>query len=231
MAGVGKTALALHWAHSVADSFPDGQLFVNLNGFGPAGAPMTHMEAVSRLLEAMQVPSARLPSTVDGRIGLYRTLLCERRVLLVLDNAKDADQVRPLVPGSGGCFVVITSRTALTGLVALEDAHALTLSVLSESDARQMVAKRIGSTRAAADGVATDHLIGASGRLPLALAIATALVATRAGHSLAAIAAELAKAGDRLGALNAGEPMTNLSAVFNCSYRALTARAARLFAC
>jgi DNA-binding SARP family transcriptional activator len=135
-AGVGKTTLALRWAHQVAASFPDGQIFLNLNGFGPSGPPVTEGEAVTCMLEALQVSAAGMPATHDGRVGLYRTLLSQRRMLIVLDNAKNADQVRALLPGGGGCVVVITSRSPLPGLIALDDARGLTLAMLTEAEAR-----------------------------------------------------------------------------------------------
>jgi NB-ARC domain len=209
-AGVGKTALGVYWAHQVAGSFPDGQLYLNLNGFGPTGSPVTQADAVTRILEAMQVPLARIPPGLDGRIGLYRTLLSERRTLIVLDNARDAEQVRPLLPGGAGSLVLVTSRSPLTGLVALEGARAITLTVLTEPEARQMVAQRLGIGRTAADGAATDQLIDACARLPLALAIAAALVATRPGQSLTTVASNLSRADNRLDVLNTGEATTNL---------------------
>jgi DNA-binding SARP family transcriptional activator/tetratricopeptide (TPR) repeat protein len=228
-AGAGKTALAVHWAHQVAGSFPDGQVFLNLNGFGPAGLPVTPSDAVRRILEAMQVPAARIPPGLQGQIGLYRTLVFERHVLVVLDNAKDADQVRPLLPGGAGCMTLITSRSPLTSLVALEGARPVTLDVLSRPEARLMVAGRLGSRYPDADFAATDQLIEACARLPLALAIATALVATRPGQSIGTVAEEVARAGHQLDALTAGDATASLRAVFTWSYQALTAPAARMF--
>ena len=229
-AGVGKTALAVHWAHQIAGAFPGGQIYLNMNGSGPSGAPVTPLDAVSRVLDAMQVPGARMPFTLDGRIGLYRTLLAERRVLIVLDNARDADQVRPLLPGGAGCVAVITSRSPLAGLVALEGAKALTLDVLTTSEARLMVAERLGNRPAQAEPAAIDRLIEACARLPLALAIATALVATRTGQSCGAAATSLASdEGSRLDVLTTGETTTNLRAVLSWSYRALSPAAAQVF--
>jgi DNA-binding SARP family transcriptional activator/tetratricopeptide (TPR) repeat protein len=228
-AGVGKTALAVRWAHQIAESFPDGQLYLNLNGFGPAGVPVSESESIGRVLEALQVPPARIPPSLDGRRGLYRTLLAERRILMVLDNARDAEQVRPLLPGAGGSLVVVTSRSPMTSLVALEGARTLTLSVLTESEARELLAQRLGAQRIAAERVATDQLISSCARLPLALAIAAALVATRPGESLAVVAAAIGPADSRLDVLNAGDASTNLRAVFDWSYQTLTTRAAWLF--
>ena len=116
--GIGKTALAVQWAHQVADRFPDGQLYVNLRGFDPAGPPVTPAEAVRGFLDAFEVPAARIPVSLDAQAALYRSLLAGRRVLVLLDNAHDADQVRPLLPGSPGCGVVVTSRNRLTSLIA-----------------------------------------------------------------------------------------------------------------
>ncbi len=228
-AGSGKTTLAVHWAHQVAGSFPDGQLYLNLNGFGPAGRPLRPADALGTLLEALQVPSARLPVSLAGRTSLWRSVMAGRQVVVVLDNARDEDQVRPLLPGGSGCVVVVTSRSRLTGLVALEGARSITLGVLSQTEARQLVAARLGAECAAADPDATDRLIGACARLPLALAIATALVATRPGRSVDTVARELADASCGLEALDAGEAPASLRAVFAWSYNALTPPAARMF--
>ena len=228
-AGVGKTTLAVHWAHQAAGSFPDGQVYLNLNGFGPAGSPMTQEDAVWRVLEAIQVPPARIPASLDGRVGLYRTLLAARRMLILLDNARDAGQVRPLLPGGTGSMVLITSRSALAGLVALDGARTIPLSVLSGPEARHLVARRLGPGRAAADPAATDQLIDACARLPLALAIATALIATRPAQPLTRAVGSLTSATGRLDFLNTGEPTTDLRAVFDWSYQALSKPAATLF--
>jgi DNA-binding SARP family transcriptional activator len=228
-AGVGKTALAVRWAHQVAGLFPDGQLYLNLNGFGPAGPPLTREDAASRVLEALQVPPAAIPSSLDGRIGLFRTLLSQRSMLLVLDNARDADQVRPLLPGGAGSLVLVTSRSSLADLVALDGARAITLSVLTESEARQMVADRLGSNPAAADPAAAGQLIEACARLPLALAIATALIATRPGRSLTTVVTSLRSAASPLDVLNAGTATADLRAVFGSSYQALSPQSAGMF--
>jgi tetratricopeptide (TPR) repeat protein/transcriptional regulator with XRE-family HTH domain len=228
-AGAGKTALAVHWAHQVARSFPDGQLFLNLNGFGPAGGPLRPADALGVLLEALQVPAARMPVSLAGRMSLWRSVVAGRRVLVVLDNARDEGQVRPLLPGGGDCVVVVTSRSRLTGLLALEGARSITLGVLSQSEAWQLVAARLGPERAAADPDATDRLIGACARLPLALAIAAALVATRPGRSVDTVARELAGAACGLEVLDAGEAPASLRTVFAWSYNALTPPAARMF--
>ena len=228
-AGVGKTALAVHWAHAVADRFPDGQLYVNLRGFDPCGsAPMTPGEAVRGFLDAFGVPAQQIPVTLDAQAGLYRSLLAGRRVLAVLDNARDVDQVRPLLPGSPGCLVVVTSRNQLTPLVATEGARPLTLDLLSAGDARELLAHRLGAERIAAEPAAVDEIVERCARLPLALAIAAARAASCPGFPLAHIAEQLRVAGGGLDALAGGDPATDLRAVFSWSYRALSGRAAAL---
>jgi NB-ARC domain len=166
--GVGKTAMAVHWAHNVADRFPDGQLYVNLRGFDPAGQPMTADEAVRGFLDALEVPREQIPVSLDARAALYRSLLARRRVLVVLDNARDYDQVRPLLPGSPGCVALVTSRSQLTGLIAAEGAHTLTLDLMTIGDAQALLAQRIGAARVEAEPAAVAEIITSCARLPLA---------------------------------------------------------------
>ena len=143
-AGIGKTTLALHFAHQVAERFPDGQLYVNLRGFDPAGPPMTPVEAIRLFLDALAVPAARIPAGLDAQAGLYRSLLAGQRMLVLLDNARDVDQVRPLLPASPGCLVIVTSRSQLTSLVAAEGAAPLTLDVLTDAEAQELLSRRLG---------------------------------------------------------------------------------------
>jgi hypothetical protein len=149
MAGIGKTALAVHWAHRVAHRYPDGQLYLNLRGFDPAGTPVPPGEAVRGFLHALGVPADRIPDGLDAQTGLYRSLLTGRRMLVLLDNALDADQVGPLLPGSPGCLAVVTSRNQLTSLVCAQEAHCLTLDPLSPPDARALLTGRLGQDRIA----------------------------------------------------------------------------------
>jgi DNA-binding SARP family transcriptional activator len=227
-AGVGKTALAAAWAHRAADRFPDGQLYVNLRGFGPEDAPVTPAEGLADFVEALR-PSAGIPGGLDARAGLYRSLTAGKRLLVILDNARDADQVRPLLPGSPGCMALITSRDRLAGLAVTEGAALLTLEVLPEPEARALVVARAGQGRAAAQPGAVAQITELCGRLPLALAIASARAAARPALPMAVLAAELRDARDRLNALDAGEPASSARAVLSWSYRSLSPPAARLF--
>jgi DNA-binding SARP family transcriptional activator/tetratricopeptide (TPR) repeat protein len=227
-AGVGKTTLAMHWAQRVVARFPDGQLYANLRGFGPSGRPATPAEALRGFLDALAVPPERIPRDLAGQAGLYRSVLAGRRVLIVLDNARDAAQVRPLLPGAPGCLVLVTSRRQLASLAAADGARLIDIGVLTEAEARDLLAARIGTGRVAAEPDAAGEIIAACGRLPLALAIAAARAAARPGFPLAALAAELRER--RLDALAAGDdPAADVRAVFSWSYRALTPAAARLF--
>ncbi len=227
-AGVGKTALAVHWARRAAADFPDGQLYVNLRGFGPAD-PLPPAEALRAFLDALGVPAARLPATLDGRQALCRSLMDGRRMLIVLDNARDPAQVRPLLPATPTAMVLITSRSELAGLVASDGARTLTLDVLSGTEAYQLIAARLGETRLAAEPEAADELIGLCARLPLALAITAARAVAHPGFALAALAAELRDAKGRLDALSTGEDATDVRAVLSWSYQNLQSPAARMF--
>ena len=226
-AGVGKTSLAVQWAHRVADRFPDGQLYVNLRGFGPDGAPKPPGEVLGGFLEAMQ-PAMGIPAGLDARAGLYRSLAAGKRLLVVLDNARDADQVRPLLPGSPGSMVLITSRDRLAGLAAAEGAPLLTLGVLAEAEARALVVARAGTARKA-EPAAVAEITKLCGRLPLALAVTAARAAARPALRLAELAAELRDTRNRLDALDAGEASASARAVFSWSHETLTPPAARMF--
>ncbi|MQA88377.1 MAG: tetratricopeptide repeat protein [Streptosporangiales bacterium] len=228
-AGVGKTALALHWAHRVAERFGDGQLYVNLRGFDRAGSVMSPAEAVRGFLDAFGVPPQRIPAGLDAQVGLYRSLLAGRRVLVVLDNARDVEQVRPLLPGSPGCLVVVTSRNQLPGLVAAEAAHPITLDLLTPDEARDVLARRLGADRIAAEPQTVEEIIHQCARLPLALAIVAARAATHPGFPLEALAGQLREARGGLDAFADQDADTDVRAVLSWSYNALDTEAARLF--
>lgn len=228
-AGVGMTALAVHWAHQVAKHFPDGQLFVNLHGFGPDGSAVSPATAVRGFLDALGVPAAQIPDGLQAQTALYRSLLSGRRVLVVIDNARDADQVRPLLPGSPGCLAIVTSRHQLTGLVATDGARPLVLDLLSDEDARDLLARRLGKARIASDPLAVEEIVTGCSRLPLALSIAAARAATIPAFPLAVVATELREAGSTLDPFDAGDHATDVRAVFSWSYHALSADAAALF--
>ncbi|GGM53660.1 SARP family transcriptional regulator [Micromonospora sonchi] len=227
--GAGKTALTVHWAHRVADRFPDGQLFVNLRGFDTTGAAMDPADALRRLLAGLGVPASQLPAALDEQSALFRTVVAQRRVLIVLDNARDAAQIRPLLPGASGSLVVVNSRDQLTGLVAGHGATPLALGRPSASEAREFLAKRLGSERVAREPQASADIVESCGRLPLALAVVAARAVTNPRLPLAALAAELRESRDRLDALANGDSATDVRTVFSWSYRALGAEAARVF--
>ncbi|HEU4425478.1 MAG TPA: tetratricopeptide repeat protein [Pilimelia sp.] len=228
-AGVGKTALAVHWAHRVADRFPDGQLYANLRGFDPSGSPMTVADAVRGFLSTLGVAPAHIPPGLQAQTGLYRSLLADRRVLILLDNARDADQVRPLLPGLPGCLVLVTSRNQLAGLVATDGARPLEVDVLTDAEARQLLTRRLGADRLAAEPDAVDDIIARCAGLPLALAIVAARAAAHPRFPLDVVASDLRGARDDLDGFSDNEPGADLRAAFSLSYRALTGDAARLF--
>ena len=227
-AGVGKTALAVHWAHEVADRFPDGQLYVNLRGFGPTRGAATPRHAIRRFLGALGVPADRMPLTLEGCADLYRRLLAGKRMLVVLDNARDVTQVRPLLPGGRHCMVIVTSRSQLTGLVVVEGALPLSLDVLSKAQARELLIRRLSADRAAAEPGVITEVIEQCAQLPCALAAAAARIALQPGLSLAGLAAELRDTG-LLHALDTGDEESSIRAVFSRSYEILSRRASRMF--
>lgn len=228
MAGVGKTALAVQWAHAVADRFPDGQLFLNLRGFDPAGRTVAPTQALSTLCAALEVSLADLAEDdVDARAARFRAALAGRRVLLLLDNARDADHVRPLLPGTPGCLAVVTSRNRMSSLVVRDGARTLSLGRLSQAEGTRLLAGRLGPERVAAEPGAADAVVAACAGLPLALAIAAARAATNPRLSLADVASELTSA--RLDALATDDGLDDVRGAFGLSYDALTPAAARLF--
>jgi tetratricopeptide (TPR) repeat protein/transcriptional regulator with XRE-family HTH domain len=227
-AGVGKTALAVHWAHQVRGRFPDGQLYVNLHGWAH-GRPLSPLQALAQLLGALGVEPSKIPVEVDQAAGLYRSLLADRRVLVVLDNARNAEQVRPLVPGAAGCLVVVTSRDGLSGLVASHGARRLALDVLTLDEAVGLLAWIVGEGRIHAEPEAAAGLAEVCGYLPLALRIVAANLTGQPDQPIAGWLARL-RAGDRLAELVvAGDPLAAVGTAFDCSYAVLEADAQRLF--
>jgi len=227
-AGVGKTALAVHWAHQMADRFPDGQLYVNLRGYDP-GQPMPATDALAGFLRALGVPGPDIPAEEDERAARYRSLLAGQRILVMLDNAGDAQQVRPLLPGTPGCAVVVTSRDALAGLIVRDGATRLDLDLLPVADAVSLLQALIGG-RVDAEPEAAAALAARCCQLPLALRVTAELAAARPHTPLAELAAELAGQQQRLDALDVGgDPRTAVRAVFSWSYRHLDPEAARAF--
>ncbi len=227
--GIGKTALAVHWAHRVTRQFPDGQLYVNLRGFDPSGPPVSTTQALRGFLDALSVPATRIPAGAEEQASLYRSLLAGKRMLIVLDNARDEQQVRPLIPGEPGCRAVVTSRNELTGLVASHGAHCLTLDVLAEGEARDLLARRLGTERLAAEPDSVAEVIGYCARLPLALAIAAARAAAGPRLSVAGLASELRDSQRLLDALHLTDATMSVRGVFAWSFSALSTDAARLF--
>ncbi|MGY6019036.1 AfsR/SARP family transcriptional regulator [Streptomyces spinosirectus] len=229
MGGVGKTAVAVHWARHRRSAFPDGQLYVNLRGFDPSGAPLPPDRAVRGFLDALGVPATRVPESLDAQVGLYRSLLSGRRVLVVLDNARDADQVRPLLPAAAGCLALVTSRSPLTGLAVAEGAQLLAVDLLGAEECRDMLAARLGAARVAAESAAVDEIVVRCAGLPLALGVVAARAAARPAEPLAVFADELRTAERILDPLDTGDPATAVRTVFHWSYRTLSREAARLF--
>jgi tetratricopeptide (TPR) repeat protein len=227
-AGVGKTALAVRWAHRVRDLFPDGQLFADLHGYSfqePAGP----LEVLTALLRALGVPGQRVPVDLEEAAGLYRSLLAGRRILVVLDNANGAVQVRPLLPGSLSCRTVITSRDSLSGLVAREGAHRISVEVLPPEEARLLLARTIGDVRVAAEPGAAGELARLCAHLPLALRIAAAHLTGRPEQTISSWLARLQVSDLLVELAVAGDPNAAVATAFDCSYAVLDTDAKRLF--
>lgn len=227
-AGVGKTALAVHWSHQISDRFPDGQLYIDLRGH--SGDPTVGaVEALPLLLQSLGVPVERLPADLSLQVGLYRSMLAERRVLVVFDNVVDTAHVRPMLPSGAGCHALITSRDALTGLVVREGAARIVLDTLPPDESLDLFVAHLGAERAHAEPEAAAELAELCAHLPLALRIVAANLAIRPRHDLAAAVREL-RGADRLGRLQVvGDPETAVAAAFDVSYRALPTETQRLF--
>jgi DNA-binding SARP family transcriptional activator/Tfp pilus assembly protein PilF len=228
MAGVGKTALAVHWGHRARSRFPDGQLYLDLRAYSP-GPDMRQPEALTHLLRSLGVPPNDIPTEVDLAVGHYRSLLARRRVLVVLDNAANADQVRPLLPAGPGSMALVTSRDRLAGLVARDGARQLTLDVLDPDDALLLLTRLLGEERVNAEAAAVADLAVVCSRLPLALRIAAANVADRPAASIAGLVRSI-RGDQTLAALDvAGDERASVRRAFELSYAALTPGARRVF--
>lgn len=227
-AGVGKTALAVHWANGAAAHYPDGQLYLNLRGYDRR-QPMAPVEALEQLLRALGVPPGRIPFNEDEAAGAYRAALAGKRMLVLLDNAGTVDQVRPLLPSSPGSLALVTSRDRLAGLVARDGARRLDLDLLPMADAVTLLTAVLGQDRVGAEPQAAEDLVAACAYLPLALRIAAADLVDRPGRSLAEHVALLV-GGDRLATLELdGDSQSAIRAVFDQSYRSLAAEEQRAF--
>ncbi|MET9504349.1 BTAD domain-containing putative transcriptional regulator [Streptomyces sp. NPDC006622] len=227
--GVGKTTFAVHHAHHIASSFPDGQLFVNLCGYHPHAPAVEPGDALHGFLTALGVPAPHIPEDTTARSTLFRSLLADRRVLLVLDNARDEQQVRPLLPAGTGCLTLVTSRNQLPGLIATDAARPLALPLPSQAEAHETLARRLGPERLAAEPAAAADIIRLCGRLPLALAVVAARAELDPAFPLRAIADDLRDAHGGLEAFSGFDAVTDVRSVFSWSYRSLDEPAARLF--
>jgi DNA-binding SARP family transcriptional activator len=228
-AGVGKTALAVAWGERVAAEFPDGQLYVNLRGFDPSGDLVAPEDAVRGFLDALQTAPGRVPFGVAAQAALYRTLLAERRALIVLDNARSAAQVRPLLPGGGGCRVLVTSRSRLPGLLAGEGAHPVSLDLMDWDQAYSLLVGALGAGRLEAEPAAAEELVSLAARLPLALSLVAAHAAAHPAWSLEAVALDLRRTRQGLDAFAGEDQLTDLRGVFSWSYQLATSSSARIF--
>jgi DNA-binding SARP family transcriptional activator len=227
--GVGKTTVAVHWAHEVADRFPDGQLYVNLRGYDTV-APVTPEDALSGFLRALGYQRTGAAQLVDELSALYRTALAGRRILVLLDNARSAEQVRPLFPGSGSAVVLVTSRDDLAGLVARDGARRVFLDYLPHEEAVLLFERVLPDRRPIEEPQAAAKLVRLCGGLPLALRIVAERVARHPARPLSDIAAELADETRRLDGMGVpGDPAATVRGVLSWSYRALSPDTARLF--
>ncbi|MFB7671402.1 BTAD domain-containing putative transcriptional regulator [Kitasatospora purpeofusca] len=228
-AGIGKSALVVQWAHRVRGRFPGGQLYADLHGFS-AEPPLAPHAVLARFLRALGVPGEQVPSVPEEAAALYRSMLADRRVLVVLDNARSAEQVRPLLPAAPACLTVVTSRAGLAGLTARDGARPLALDLLPAPDAVALLDRVIGARRARSEPAAVAELASVCGRLPLALAIAASRLAERPGRTVADHVAELRDSGNRLTALAIDDDAASaVRATLDLSYRTLPAAARTLF--
>lgn len=226
-AGVGKSAFAARWCQDVAERFPDGQLFVSLRGFDPGGSPLSPEGALRALLAGLGVPPEHVPQGLEELVGTYRSLLAGLRVLVLLDNARDADQVAPLLPTSAGSLAVVTSRHELSTLAVTHGVRLLSLDLLDAEESRAVLSAHLDPGRLEAEPEALAEILDHCGGLPLALAVSGARVASGPHTSLADLATELRESS--LDSLTLGHPSTDIRAVLSWSYDALSVDAARTY--
>ena len=229
MPGVGKSTLAVHVAHRAANGFPDGQLYADLHGFDGQGRVTDPADVLTGFLGALGVQPDAVPPSLDARASLFRSVLAGRRMLVVLDNARDAEHVRPLLPGSAGNAVLVTSRSPLAGLAATHGAQLWSVGLPDLAEARTVVARHIGAHRAQREQAALDEIIGWCGRLPLAMSIVAARAAADAERPLSELATALRQLPHRLDVVDDEHLDQDVRAVFSWSYRLLSRGAARLF--
>lgn len=226
LAGIGKTTLAIRWAHEVTDCFPDGQLCLNLRGFDPLAPLVPPEEAICLLLGSLGVTAGDMPTDMDMRVALYRSLTAGKRLLILLDDARNAAQVRPLLPGSSSCLVLVTSRGRLAGLAAAVGARLFTLDTLTLTESRLLLARQAGAHQVAEEPDAAAEFIELCGRLPAALSIGAACVAAQ-GRTFASLVGDLRRG--TLDVLDAGDVGASIRSMFSASYRSLSPAAARMF--
>lgn len=227
--GIGKTWLAVHWAHRNAEAFPDGQLYADLRGFAVSAEPVPPAEVVLGFLHALGVGAEGVPVDLPSRAALFRSLVAGKRMLIVLDNARDTEQVVPLLPGTPSCMVLVTSRNQLVGLITAYGARPLPLDVLTEAEARELLSRYLGAERTAREPEAVAALTRHCAGLPLAISLVAARATTHPGFPLSVLADELRSRTARLDALDTHDLTADLRAVFSSSYRALEPPAARMF--
>ncbi|MEV4071113.1 AfsR/SARP family transcriptional regulator [Nonomuraea fuscirosea] len=227
-AGVGKTALVIHWAHSASGRFPDGQLFLNMRGFDQR-EPMSLSESLLLLLQGLGVAAKDIPLELDAQVALYRSLLAGRRVLVILDDVADPEQMRALLPGDPGCHAVITSRHRLASLAALDGVERLTLDVLDREETQRLLARSIGEDRLLREPEAAEELMALCGRLPLALSIAVSWIGDHEHRLIAHYVDQLAEQGRLVRLRVEGHERVAVQAALDLSYKALMPAAQRMF--
>jgi len=228
-AGVGKTSLALGWAHEVKHLYPDGAFFTDLHGFSPDGEPVDAAEVLEDILKALGIPPEAVPATEESRSAMLRTRLDHTRTLLVLDNASRADQVRPLIPAAPDCLVLVTSRQRLPALAVRHDAYCVTIDPFDRADALALLRAVVSDARVDAEPEAAEQIVKLCGGLPLAVRVAAERIAASRHLTLTGLAEELSDVDQRLDVLSPDDVDAAVRAVFSWSFRALEPDAARLF--